>query len=146
MLFRSKAGGVANALLGTPTASGTLTDTDVDNATNSFQAVATATASDKGYGTYTMTADGQWSYVLNNGNATVQQLNVNDTLTDTFTVKTVDGTEQVVTVTINGANDAAVISGDATGSVTEAGGVANALLGTPTASGTLTDKIGRAHV
>ena len=37
------------------------------------------------------------------------------TLTDTFTVTTVDGTAQLVTITINGANDAAVISGDTTG-------------------------------
>ena len=34
------------------------------------------------------------------------------TLTDTFTVTTVDGTAQLVTITINGANDAAVITGD----------------------------------
>ena len=41
---------------------------------------------------------------------------------------TVDGTAQLVTITINGTNDAAVITGDATGTVVEAGGVAN---GTP---------------
>ena len=34
-----------------------------------------------------------------------------DTLTDSFTVTTVDGTAQMVTITIDGANDAAVISG-----------------------------------
>ena len=59
---------------------------------------------------------------------TVQALNVGDTLNDRFTVTTIDGTAQLVTVTINGANDAAVISGDTTGNVLEAGGVAN---GTP---------------
>jgi len=69
----------------------------------------------------------------------VQALNVGDTLTDSFTVTTVDGTQQQVTITINGRNDAAVISGTSTGSVIEAGGVANATAGTPTASGTLTD-------
>ena len=36
----------------------------------------------------------------------VQALNVGDTLTDTFKVTTVDGTPKVVTVTINGTNDA----------------------------------------
>ena len=40
------------------------------------------------------------------------------TLTDTFTATTVDGTSQLVTITINGTNDAAVISGDGTGTVT----------------------------
>ena len=53
----------------------------------------------------------------------MQALNVGGTLTDSFTVTTVDGTAQVVTVTINGSNDAAVISGTSTGAVIEAGGV-----------------------
>ncbi|MDX1914995.1 MAG: VCBS domain-containing protein, partial [Methylophilus sp.] len=59
--------------------------------------------------------------------------------TDSITVATADGTTQVITVTIAGTNDAAVITGTATGSVTEASGVANAIAGTPTATGTLTD-------
>ena len=42
-----------------------------------------------------------------------------------------------MTITINGANDAAVISGDITGTVLEAGGVANGTPGTPTATGDL---------
>ena len=61
-----------------------------------------------------------------------------DTLTDTFTATTVDGTaQQVVTITINGADDAAVISGDHHGSVIEAGGVNNGTPGIPTATGDL---------
>ena len=48
-----------------------------------------------------------WTYTLDNSNATVQALNVGQTLTDTFTAITVDGTAQLVTITINGANDAA---------------------------------------
>src|SRR5207302_13741 len=90
------------------------------------------------YGTYEMTAAGTWTYTLDNSNATVQGLNVADSTTDTFTVTTIDGTAQQVTVTIHGTNDAAVISGTSSGSVTEAGGVANAIAGTPTATGTLT--------
>ncbi|BCG82049.1 beta strand repeat-containing protein [Mesorhizobium sp. 113-3-3] len=135
----TEAGGVANAIPGTPTASGALTDTDVDNSPNTFQAVAAGAASDHGYGTYQMTTGGVWTFTLNNNNATVQALNVGQHLTDTFTVTTIDGTPQVVTVTINGTNDAAVISGVVTGTVIEAGGVGNAIPGTPTASGALTD-------
>ena len=45
-----------------------------------------------GYGTYTLTAAGVWTYTLNNSNAAVQALNVGQTLTDTFTAFTVDGT------------------------------------------------------
>jgi VCBS repeat-containing protein len=97
--------------------------------------VSSPTASAGGYGTFTMTAAGVWVYTLNNASTAVQALNVGDTLTDTFTVTTIDGTAQVVTITITGGNDAAVISGATTGSVTEAG----AAPGTPTASGTLTD-------
>ena len=63
------------------------------------------------YGSYTLTASGVWIYRLDNSNAAVQALNAGQTLTDTFTVTTVDGTTQVVTITIHGANDAAVISG-----------------------------------
>ena len=77
-----------------------------------------------------------WTYTLNEANSAVQALNDCDTLTDTFKVTTIDGTAQVVTVTIHGANDAAIISGTATGSVIEAG---HATHGTPTATGTLTD-------
>ena len=51
---------------------------------------------------------------------------------------TVDGTPQVVSITINGANDAAVITGTAAGAVTEAGGVGSGIPGTPTATGNLT--------
>ena len=68
----------------------------------------------------------------------MQALNVGDTLADTFTVTTVDGTPQVVSITINGANDAAVITGTAAGAVTEAGGVGSGIPGTPTATGNLT--------
>src|SRR5439155_147658 len=130
---------VANGTTGTPTASGTLTDTDVDNTPNSFEAVAAGTASSSGYGTYAMTAGGTWTYTLDNSNAAVQALNVGGTLTDHITVASEDGTTQVVTITINGTNDAAIISGTTIGTVTEAGGVANGTPGTPTASGTLTD-------
>jgi VCBS repeat-containing protein len=106
----TEAGGVANATAGTPTATGTLTSTDVDGTANSFTAVTTDTATTGGYGTYTMTAGGAWTYTLNNSNATVQALASNVTLTDTFTVRAADGTAKVVSVTITGANDAPVVA------------------------------------
>jgi VCBS repeat-containing protein len=131
-----EAGGVANSISCKPTATGTLTDTDVDNSPNTFTAIDTPKASTGGYGTFTMTADGVWTYTLDNTNCKVQALNDCDKLTDCFTVTTIDGTPQVVTITINGANDAAVIHGATTGSVTEAGACT---YGTPIATGTLTD-------
>ena len=100
---------------------------------------AAGSATDHGYGTFQMTAGGVWTYTLDNSNAAVQALNVGGHLTDTFTVTTADGTQQIVTITIDGSNDAAVISGTSSGTVVEAGGVANGTPGTPTATGTLTD-------
>ena len=133
----TEAGGVNNGTPGTPTATGDLNSTDIDNPNDAWTAVGTATASTKGYGTYTLTDAGLWTYTLDNSNADVQAHNVGQILSDTFTVFAVDGTSQVVTIIINGANDAAVVSGATTGSVVEAGGVANGTPGTPTATGNL---------
>src|SRR4029077_2951696 len=126
-----------NATPGTPTATGNLNSSDVDNPVDAWTAVGSPTASTNGYGTFTINAAGLWTYSLDNSNAAVQALNVGDTLIDTFTVTTVDGTAQVVTVTINGANDAAVITGATAGSVIEEGGVNNGTPGTAVATGNL---------
>src|SRR4029077_2803425 len=83
----TEAGGVANGTSGVPTATGDLNATDVDNPSDAWTAAGTATAS--GYGSYTLTAAGVWVYTLNNSNAAVQALNVGQTLTDTFTARTV---------------------------------------------------------
>ena len=74
-----------------------------------------------GFGTYQVAANGQWSYTLDNANAAVQALNGAATLIDTFNVVTADGTTQLVSVTIHAQNDAATVTGDAAGSVTESG-------------------------
>ncbi|KAG1715530.1 RTX-III toxin determinant A from serotype 2 [Nymphon striatum] len=107
-------------------ASGTLTASDVDNTDDAFQA-ASGTAT---YGTFSVDAGGVWSYTLDDANATVDALNVGDSLSDSFDVLSEDGTVQSVAITINGANDAAVVAGDVSGAVDEDAGVS--------ASGTLT--------
>jgi VCBS repeat-containing protein len=121
--------------LPTRVATGTLTSTDVDDPANSFTVVSSPTASEGGYGTFTMSADGVWTYTLDEDNAAVKALNVGDKLTDTFIVTTVDGTPQEVTIVIGGRNDPADISGDTCGHVVEA---ACKDPGIPTATGTLT--------
>ena len=60
-----EAGGVANAVPDTPTVTGTLTDADVDDTPNTFTAVSSPTASAGGYGTFTMTEAGVWTYTIN---------------------------------------------------------------------------------
>ena len=98
------------------TSTGTLTASDPDNPDNSFQ----TGSGDTTYGSFSVDSAGNWTYTLNNGNAAVDALNAqSDPLTDSFTVLTADGTPQLVTVTIHGTNDAAVIGGDTTGTITE---------------------------
>ena len=104
-----EAGGVNNSVPGLPFAIGVLTDTDIDNPGNTFTAVPLGTPSDH-FGSFTMTAGGIWAYALDNSNAQVQALNVGQTLTDTFTVHTVDGTAQQITITIDGTNDSPVVT------------------------------------
>ena len=133
----TEAGGVANGTPGIPTATGNLSSTDVDNPDDGWILVVNPISSDNGYGSYTLTAAGVWAYTLDNSNAAVQALNVGGTLTDTFTATTIDGTAQLVTITINGTNDIAVITGPVAAAVIEAGGVANGTSGTPTATGDL---------
>lgn len=112
-------GGFASAALEVASATGRLTSADVDNTPDAFTEVNTPTASQRGFGTFTMTAAGVWAYTIDDANSAVQALNVGGTLTDFFTVTTIDGTAQTITITINGANDAADISGATSGAVTE---------------------------
>ena len=58
------------------------------------------------------TAAGVWIYTLDNNNAAVQALNGAATLTDNFTALTVDGTAQLVTVTIAAPTTPPAITGD----------------------------------
>ncbi|MFZ2318493.1 MAG: VCBS domain-containing protein, partial [Pseudomonas sp.] len=104
------------------TVSGTLTATDVDNSSNVFQAISTPTASQSGYGTFTITAGGVWTYSLDNSNPAVNALNTTGSLSDTFTVRAEDGTEQTITVAITGTNDAPVTTPVALNAIAEDSG------------------------
>ncbi|MEI3478655.1 MAG: VCBS domain-containing protein [Bilophila sp.] len=66
------------------------------------------------YGTLTLNPEtGEWEYTLNNDSDAVQQLEEGDTRTETFTITVTDEhgatSEQEITVTITGTNDAPVI-------------------------------------
>ena len=78
--------------------------------------ISAETTGDNAYGLLT---NGTWTYTLNNANNTVDALDDGDTLTDTYTFSATDGTNQTITVNITGADDAPVVSGTLTGSVTE---------------------------
>ncbi|MEK1839364.1 MAG: VCBS domain-containing protein, partial [Pseudomonas sp.] len=90
------------------TTAGTLTISDIDSP-ETFQAQsATAGAN----GTFAIDAAGNWSYTANSA---FDALNVGDSLTDTFTVLSADGTATAVTVTINGSNDSPTITSNGGG-------------------------------
>ena len=96
-----------------------LTIADVDAGQSNFAAQA-ATAGSNGYGTFTLAANGSWTYTANDSQTAIQQLGDGQSLTDSFTAVSSDGTtSQLVTVTINGTNDVPVIGGVHTGAVTE---------------------------
>ncbi|WP_183939881.1 VCBS domain-containing protein, partial [Rhizobium paranaense] len=124
-------GGVNNGTAGVPTANGVLSATDVDS-DHSFTVQSNVATS---YGHFTIGANGQWSYTLDNSNASVQALNStgsNTTLHDLITVTTADGTQQQIDITINGANDAPVVSGTAATASYTAGATAIVLSSTTT--------------
>lgn len=91
---------------GTPDVSGQLAVSDPDAGESRFDVVSNATRTANGYGTYVVTADGSWTYTLDNINTVVDALAVGAQLTDSFTVYSVDGTSAEISITINGANDA----------------------------------------
>ena len=152
----TEASGVGNATMGTNPIGNVLNnDTDVDNAINTLvikdilkgttgtaTAVTASTTSANGtsivgmYGTLVIGADGSYTYSVSQTNATVQALNTNSApLNDvfTYTVKDPSGLTSAATITVSvkGANDAAVIAGTSTATLTETN-VAQ------TAAGTLT--------
>ncbi|TPK30824.1 adhesin, partial [Mesorhizobium sp. B2-5-4] len=85
------------------------------------------------HGTLTLNSDGSYTYVVNENDATVQALNTGGSTTDTFNYTVSDGSltdTAVLTVTINGANDAPIGVNDTSASLgavaaTEKGGTLN---------------------
>jgi VCBS repeat-containing protein len=118
--------------------SGSLKVKDVDTGEAVFQAVAPASLAGT-YGNFTFNElTGDWTYTLANDAANVQALNGKTTVQDSLTVTSYDGTaSETITVDVDGANDAATITGDTSGAVIEAGGAANGAPGDPFASGNL---------
>lgn len=83
--------------------SGDLDSDDVDNTPDSWQV---ETRVKDVYGWWSIDADGNWTYELDNDDADTQALMDSQTPTlESYTFKTADGTEETVTVSIYGAND-----------------------------------------
>ena len=86
-------------------ATGTLTVSDPDGAAEEGFQAATITGT---HGTLTLDAAGAWSYAP--GEA-AQALGADESVKDTFTVLTVDGTQATVAVTVTGTNDEPTVWG-----------------------------------
>ena len=87
------------------TASGTLLISDVDNSAT-FEAQTNVAGTN---GVFNIDTNGAWTYVANSA---FNNLNAGQSISDTFTVKSVDGTASAVKVTINGTNDAPITQVD----------------------------------
>ncbi len=71
------------------------------------------------HGHFTLTAEGHWTFTLNNQNPDVQALAESGMISERITVGSIDGTPHVVIVNIVGTNDQPMIGGTATGAVKE---------------------------
>jgi VCBS repeat-containing protein len=91
-------------------ATGTLTVTDPDVGIGASEARFVPQAGIQGaHGNFSVNEAGQWVYALNNADPAVQALGAGQFLpAETFTVRTADGTAQIITVSIAGTNDVPV--------------------------------------
>ncbi|MEZ8495164.1 VCBS domain-containing protein, partial [Vibrio splendidus] len=97
------------------TVSGQLNITDIDSKEAHF-----SNSDLKGtLGTLHLKDNGGWTYDLDNKKPQVQALGKGSATTDIITIHSADGTPHQITITVNGTNDKAVISGTSTGVVTE---------------------------
>ncbi|CAK3082942.1 VCBS repeat-containing protein [Vibrio crassostreae] len=103
-------------------ASGQLSISDADTGESDFDSHGRgATAIQGSYGKLNINGDGHWGYSADNNQSAIQALGKGETLTETLTVTSKDGTTHDIVITINGTNDAPVITPVATQTVREDG-------------------------
>ncbi|MFN7626377.1 MAG: beta strand repeat-containing protein, partial [Pirellula sp.] len=157
-LIAIEAGGVSNGTAGSnPTGNLLTNDTDLDSTGNGETKTVTgiavgSVANPTGtvgvamtgtYGSMSIASTGAYTYTVDNSNGAVQALRLSSqTLSETFTYRMSDAggltSIATVTVTIQGANDNPVAVVDA-GTATEAGGYANATVGSNATGNVLTN-------
>ncbi|QXP44978.1 retention module-containing protein [Shewanella eurypsychrophilus] len=120
------------------TTSGKLEISDVDTGEAFFTTQTNVADGDSNgnYGTFSIDADGNWSYELSNDNLVIQSLAEGQEVVRDIVVTSLDGqTSYTIKVTIVGTNDAPTVSATASAGFTEA---ADASTQTLTDSGTVT--------
>ncbi|MFU0921260.1 retention module-containing protein [Kluyvera sichuanensis] len=108
--------------------SGRLSIHDPDEAQSWF-VTDSVKASDGALGNLILARDGSWRYEVNN--ADVQYLAEGETKIETFVVKSADGTEHTVTITITGRNDAPELSASGGETLQEDNGIVTGTAPTP---------------
>ncbi|CAK2422820.1 VCBS repeat-containing protein [Vibrio crassostreae] len=104
------------------TATGKLDIVDIDTGESSFVGHGFNKTGLQGhYGHLQISPDGGWSYFADNSQSAIQTLGKGEHLTDTIQVTSKDGTTHDIVITINGSNDAPVITPVATQTVSEDG-------------------------
>lgn len=88
---------------------GKLEISDVDDSVNASFDTENIIKADGVLGDLTISADGLWTYTLDTANE-LQSLAEGQTLIETFTVATLDGTTEDISVTVIGQDDASVIA------------------------------------
>jgi len=63
------------------------------------------------YGTAEVNIEGEWRYILNNDLSSIQSLTSDSQLTDFFSVRSFDGTNETIQITIQGTNDTPFLNG-----------------------------------
>lgn len=88
---------------------GSITIDDVDSGENAAQVQTDVTTT---YGSFSITASGDWTYSIDDTNSDVIGLQTeNDTLTDTVTITSIDGTTVDLVITIKGSGSVSVTNG-----------------------------------
>ena len=101
------------------TATGTLTATDPDAGESQFRPVQSVVGAN-GYGTFTLAANGVWTFNADNSLAAIQSLRAGEMVADTFKAFSADGTAGIrVKVDITGTNDQVTLTGGTLATVTD---------------------------
>ncbi len=101
------------AISGRDVANGMLVIMDADGPEQEMavpQTAATGNPANGLYGIFTIEANGAWRFVLDNERLATQALRANGSGVDEFIVTTVDGTTQVITITVLGIGDPTVVT------------------------------------
>ena len=101
-VFSSNVTGSITAAGGSISGNLTITDADAGEASAVSQTEVATT-----YGSFSISAAGQWTYSVNAANSDLVALELNDSAVDTIPVTSVDGTRQNISITVEGVNDLA---------------------------------------